>query len=514
MQDFLSRHAPVVTGVLSGFDRLVFRGTLISLVRPMGMYSFLCRSGVRLLDFKKYVQATSERVKEAALREAHRLERPIRYLQAAHVNKEELAKRLLAEHPVDEGLVCAFRTVEPCMSFEYHCSSDKEKRGLQLRPRKCLHIYKYYLHRVFGFIGVRLQTWFPFSIQICINGREWLGWQLARRGDDDLVRHDNCFTHIGNVARAQRLLDGQLKINWTKALGGIARALNPIHDKIFEAWPQDYYWSAYQSEWATDVMFKDPKSLAAIYPGLVRHATLHFQSPDVMRFLERKTHGNFTGELVSSFKQRPEGVRVKHWVHGNSIKMYDKGGSVLRVETTVARPEDFKTFRQLHDKPKSKYAWRPVRRGIADLHARAQASGRANANYLDALATVADETDVATVLDPLSRPVTYRGRRHRPLRPTAPEDVALLRAVSNGAHAVAGFRNRDVRLALHPRSSAKDRGVAARIGRQLRLLRAHGLIRRIAKTHRYQLTDRGRQLAAAVFAMRGANLKQLLEIAA
>ena len=45
----------------------------------------------------------------------------------------------------------------------------------------------------------------------------------------------------------------------------------------------------------------------------VRHATLHFQSPDVMRFLgHKRVHGNFRGELVSSCKRRPEGVRVKH----------------------------------------------------------------------------------------------------------------------------------------------------------------------------------------------------------
>jgi len=59
--------------------------------------------------------------------------------------------------------------------------------------------------------------------------------------------------------------------------------------------------------------FKDPKSLAGINPALVRHAVEHFQSEDVMRFLGRKAHTNFTGDLNTSFKDRPEGVRVKHW---------------------------------------------------------------------------------------------------------------------------------------------------------------------------------------------------------
>jgi len=518
MDAFVARHRSAVTAVLSGFDRLVFRGTLLPLVRPRGMYSFLTRAGVRLLDFKKYVEKTSERIKEASLAEATRLGRPVRYLESSRINKEDLVRRILAEDPVEEGLICAFRVVEPCMSFEYHLSSDRRERGLRLRPRKCLHVYKYYLHRTFGLLGARLQTWFPFNVQIWINGREWLAWDLRKRGREDFLRQDNCFTRLGDPKLAQRLMDRQLTLDWPRALGGVARTLNPLHDKVFAPWPQDYYWSVYQSEWATDLLFRDPASLARVYPALVRHATLHFQSPDVMRFLGRKPHGNFTGELVSSFKQRAEGVRVKHWVHGNSIKMYDKAGSVLRIETTIANPADFKVFRPLHDRPTGRFAWRPMRKGVADLHRRAQVSQRSNENYLDALATVDDLTPLQEILDAVSRPTFYRGRRLRALRIGYAEDLDLLRVVSRGEFATAGFRNRDLRPLLYPRQvdaqPERARQLAARLGRHLRLLRAHGLIRKLPKSHRYRLTDKGHQLAAALFAARRANLKQLLAMAA
>jgi hypothetical protein len=381
VETFIARYRPAVTAVLNGFDRLVFRGTLLPLVMERGMHTLLARVGVRLLDFKHYALATSEAVKHAALKEAVTQERPIRYLQSAHTDKEALARRLLAEHPIDRGLICAFRTVEPCMSFEYHRSANPAERGLRLRPRKCLHIYKYYLHPVFGFLHARLQTWFPFNVQICLNGREWLASQLARQGRTDFARHANCFTALGDPALAQRLMDRQLTIAWKGALDRIARALNPLHRRIFRAWPLTYYWSAYQSEWATDLLFRDPQVLAPLYPALVRHAMLHFQSPDVMRFLGRKgVHGRFQGELTSSLKRRVEGVRVKHWVAGNSIKMYDKAGSVLRIETTIAKTAPFKVFRPL-DPSRSRrrqLAWRPLRKGIADLHRRAQVSQRAN----------------------------------------------------------------------------------------------------------------------------------------
>jgi hypothetical protein len=187
------------------------------------------------------------------------------------------------------------------MSFEYQRSRDPEQRGLRLRSKKCLHLYKYFVHPRFGFMSVRVQTWFPFNIQICHNGREWLARQLRRRRSA-FKRADNCFTWLGNVELAPRLMDEQLQTDWPAALDAIAQ---------------------------------DP-------------------------FLGGKVHGNFTGEIITSFKNRPEGVRVKHWVRGNSIKVYDKAGSVLRVETTIARTTDFKVLRPAHDQPDGKLQWRPL----------------------------------------------------------------------------------------------------------------------------------------------------------
>lgn len=516
MERFLARYQPLVTGVLCGFDRLVFRGSILALIREGGMYTFLKRAGVLLLDFKDFVQAVSGRLEAASLREAQEQDRPIRYLRSSKIDKEELARRLLAEHPVEEGLICVLRVVEPCMSFEYHLSQDRRQRGLKLRPRKCLHLYKYYLHPRFGFMNARIETWFPFNVQICLNGREWLAHELQRQGSD-FTRHDNCFTRLGDADLAQRLADEQLRLDWPRALDEIAELLNPLHDQIFAPWPQRYYWSAYQSEWATDILFRDPASLATLYPALVRHAMLHFHSPDVLRFLGRKAHGNFTGQLVGSFKQRAEGVRVKHWLNGNSIKMYDKAGSVLRVETTVANTLDFKVFRPRHEGPETTLSWRPLRKGVADLHRRAQVSQRANEAYLDALASVDDSTPVADLLDRVSRRTSYRGRPVRALRIGDPEDIALLSAISRGELATAGFRNRDLRRILHPTASrlaaADLRRLSAKISRQLRLLRAHRLIRKLPNSHRYRLTTKGHLLTAALFAARQATLKNLLAAA-
>lgn len=518
MEKFIAHHAAQVSCTLSGFDRLVFRGTLLPLMPDHAMFHFLTRAGVRLLDFKDYVSRTSERLKEAALAEAEMQKRPVVYLESPKTSKEDLAKNLLAEHPLDKpGLVCAFKAVEPCMSFEYHRSQDPNERGLKLRPRKCLHIYKYFVHPSFGFMNARIQTWFPFSMQVCLNGREWLAQELRRR-HSGFTSNDNCFPALADPVLAQGLMNEQLETNWPAALTMIARALNPLHDEIFQASPMDYYWSAYQTEWATDIVFKAPGALAEVYPALVQHAMHHFKSPDVMRFLGKKAHGNFTGELTTSFKDRAEGVRVKHWANGNSVKMYDKAGSILRVETTIAQTSDFKVLRPPHDNPDGVLAWRPMRKGVADLHRRAELSQRSNERYLEALAVVEDVTPCARLFDAVARHVVDDGRRFRALRIGDPLDLALLEAISRGEFVTAGFRNRDLRKLLYPSSDAlspeEQRRLSAKISRLLRLVRAHGIIKKIPKTHRYQLSERGRLLTAALRATRDANLNELLRKAA
>ena len=519
MDKFLSRYRPLVTGVLSGFDRIVFHGTLQPLMRKLGMYYFLQDAGIQLIDFKRFALETTEKVKRAALREAEQFNRPVRFLKSSRDSKEDLAREILATNPVKQGLICVFTAVEPCMTFEYQRSKDRSERGLKLYPGKCLHLYKYFLHRMFGFMHVRLQTWFPFNIQVCMNGREWLAQQLLRKGRTDFKRVRNCFPWIGNFSLAQRLMNAQLTTNWPSALTHIAQYTNPAHRQIFRSSPMNYYWSAYQTEWATDVVFQSLTALAAVYPHLVRFAMLHFKSPDVMRFLAEKTPGNFTGEILTSFKDRVEGVRIKHWLRGNSVKMYDKAGSVLRVETTIGETKDFKVLRPKTTGSQDQLEWLPLRKGVADLHRRALVSHRSNTVYLEALSAAEDVTPCSTLFDAVSRPAqTSQGRRVRALRLNDPAELALLEAISRGEFTISGFRNRDIRHKLYSNSGSltpdESRRLSAKTGRLLRILRAHGLIYKVQKTTRYRLSNQGQLLTAALFATRNADIHQLLKTAA
>jgi hypothetical protein len=242
-----------------------------------------------------------------------------------------------------------------------------------------------------------------------------------------------------------------------------------------------------------------------------------------MRFLGRNiptTNGRvpplFTGEVISDLKHRPEGIRVKHSVNGNSIKMYDKEGSVLRIETTINKTEEFKVYRANQGEPGGQKTWRPLQRSVGELWRRAQVSAAANRRYLEALASVTDKTPAGEASAGVCRVVVRDGRRHRALNPWSEKDAALLAAISRGEYAINGMRNRDLRRQLWAKvgTDKEERRRSSAVTRQLRLLRAHGLLRKVSGTHRYVVTEGGRKIITALLAARQADVEQLTALAA
>ncbi len=516
MQEFVSRYAEKIIGVLSGFDRLVLRGTLRRLAYPEGLDRFLRYQHVLLKQFGSWAERLTEQVRTASEQVASAAHRPVVYLSSSQVSKEQVAEKILREQPVESGLIAVLSCVEPCMSYELHRNRESQRLELRAVPRKCLHLYHYFLDPQLGPMHVRLQTWLPFTVQICLNGREWLARQLQEAGIG-YTKRDNCFVALDDFAGAQRLLDEQLRTHWPTVLDRLCAQAHPAYGTLFGDAEVPYYWSVHQLEWATDVVFQSPAALAAIYPDLVQYAITHLRSAEVMRFLGRKLTGNFHGEVVSDCGRRVEGVRVKHRVDRNSVKLYDKYGQVLRVETTMNRPRDIQTYRPRESDPTGPRVWRRLRKGISGIHRLTEVSQRANERYLAALAQVAEHTRLRQLVDAVCRPTTFHGRRVRALRPWAEPDTALLTAVSRGEFVLTGFRNRDLRAILSPHSSADNpsrRAAAGRVTRLLRILRAHKLIRKLPKTHRYQLTTKGRLIITAILAAHQADVSTLLKAAA
>jgi len=366
MEQFITKHKESVSGVLSGWDRIVFRGTYRILCVASGMMEYLWHAGVLLKNFGDHVEAMTRTLLDASLEAARRHERPIVYLPSSATRKDEVARRLLHDKPVEAGWVCVLKCVEPCMSYEIHRNRQRKKLELRVKPRRCLHLYHYILDPAFGLMHARIQTLFPFSIQVCLNGRQWLARTMDGAGLS-YRQHENSFSWIEDFHKAQGLMDRLLRLNWPRFLDGIAKRLNPAAATMFEALPVSYYWSAHHTEWATDVAFRSQAALAAIYPQLTWGAITSFSSPDVLRFLGRGFNSRFSGQVVSDFKDRPEGIRVQHRVNGNSVKMYDKGGSILRIETTINQSREFKVYRRSERDPDGPQKRLPMRKGVADM---------------------------------------------------------------------------------------------------------------------------------------------------
>jgi len=521
MLDFIRQHAGSVMGVINGFDRLRFRGTIRRLASVAGLGSFFQYCKVLLKDAGEWMNAHTEQVKAVSLAKAEEAGRPVRYLNDTTLRKEDIAREIAERDGIKEGLVCVLTAVEPCFSFDIHRNRAKKKLELVSRYRKCLHLYHYYQHPQFGLMHMRLQTWFPFNLYCCVNGREW----LARQLDEQKIgyrKRANCLVWVSDMKRAQELADEQLQADWATILNPIALQVHPLYRQMFADYPMDYYWSCQDSEWASDILFNSPEALAALYPHLIRHGIQNLSCVDVMRFLQGKEptlsghcNGHFKGEITSDLKTRPEGIRLKHYVNGNSVKMYDKQGSVLRIETTIVQTGDFKVFRGTEANPQD-LQWRKLRKGVVDLRRRAEVSQASNDRYAAAMAAADCVKPLKDLAEPVCRRTRQEDRPIRALNPLGKEDAALLTIVTDGAFTENGFRNRDVRAKLYASPTTDPREQKRRSAattRKLRLLRAHGLIKKVPKTHRYHLTDRGREIITTVLAARSASAQTLMKAA-
>jgi len=575
MHSFLTKFAGVVRGVLCGLDRVFFRGTLRGVAHTKGLKNFLWANRIPFKDFGDYSQRVTAQLEAASLLQAQQLGREIRYLNSSKDSKEDIARAIATRDHIKEGPICVLRSVDPCMSFQIVPNHQTRKLEIRYRPRKCLHLYHYQIHPVFGFMHARIQTWFPFHVYVCINGREWLARQMDQ-AKLRYVRRDNTFTWLEDTAQTQALFNQQLQANWPSLLDQLAASLNPAHANIFAKAPLRYYWSVVDSEWASDVMFTSRAALEKVYPQLLRYAFLTFGTADVLRFFGQpvpcsgKVPHRCRHEVSTNVKERVTGVRIKHWFNDNNLKLYDKG-SVLRPECTLREPGYFKVYRAAEGDPEGPKTWRPLRKGIADLQRRAEVSQAANERYLEALAAVHLTTPLRELAEPLCRPTVdltpsgtptpaaraaagaaapavaavptdpgaeqsaaadgaegtsgvaavpaqpdrrvARSRRVRALNPLAAADADLLVAVSRHEFMINGMRNRDLRWLLFGgdlATASEQRQRSAAVTRKLRLLRAHGLLHKVAKTHRYLVSETGRKVITALLAARNASTEQLL----
>lgn len=546
MLNFVRQMGQRVCGVLSGFDRLLFRGILRCVIDPRGLNGYLYGAKVAMTNYGQHVKEVSRRLKDASLAEARKVGCEIRYLDSSQERKKDLALDIAQRDgiPSGGGLICVLSCVEPCATFDVQRDPIAKKIALVRRFRKCLHLYHYFDHERFGLMHVRLQTWFPFTMQVCLNGREWLVRDLIKAGIGHL-RRDNCVCEVDDIAAAQKFLDEQLSAAWPALLKDFVRRVHPAHESIFANCPEharDYYWSAAESEWASDVLFRDPDDVLPLAERLAAFSLRVHGPGDVMRFLGRTVRADglprasFGGEIHSDTRffnegTLTEGLRLKHRINANSVKMYTRPG-VIRFETTICNPADFKVWRTRENAPAdAQPEWLRMRKGIADLHRRAEVSQASNDRFATAQTAVLHEDSTplkdvtATLCQRVTRPghekpdgSRTRSRTFRALNPLSPEDIRLLTIIAQPKFGIAGLRNADVRVALFgadPIGDSKQlRRRSSAVSRKLALLRAHSLLQKVPKSHHCRVTPKGCQSLTALLAAANASTSELNKLAA
>jgi hypothetical protein len=513
-----------IVGAIRGLDRIRFRGTLRWLATQRGLRTFMNRTDVLLKDFSRWVNGLTSLIRDSAEQRAQELGIEVRYLAHAGVDKENLAREIAQAHGITQGPICLLSVVEPCTAPMVKGNKATQKLEVVMAPRKCVWLYHYFDDPVLGFGHVRLQTWVPFNVFICLNGRHWLERQLQKQGI--AYRKDgNCFPWIEDLAAAQRLLDEQLQSHWTELLNGLALGSCPALAQVLRPLHPEYYWSADETEWATDLMFRSPAALDAIYPSLRHHALRISDSPSVMRYFGRgyisqsgQIKGRAPQEVMTECRKFYEGFRVKHWMNRNSIKVYNKSGSLLRIETTINHTRDFKVFRSPAEDAQRSPSWLPMRKGVSDLHRRCELSDQCNERYDAALASAQVQEKLQEVVTPACNRSRKNGQSYRGLNPWQEQDYQVLRFLAQGQQALNGFRNKDLRRWLYPPSDNADqrqrRRYSGRTTRYIKLLRVHGLIRKVAKENRYTLTAKGQKFASGLMSASAVDIKGLTNLAA
>ena len=487
MDSLVERYKEHIQGTLSCFDRVVLSGTLPDICYPGAMAAHLRELNIRLFDFPAWANTLRDELRENAQVIAKEAGVQIEFIAKKDAfRKEARIKQIIKQRGDHPGLVHIFSAMERCTAYQPWYDKSTGRTELKTREGKCLHYYFYCIDAELGLCYLRVPTWAPFRLQFYFNGHQWLARQLENQ-NVAFTLIDNAFVSIDDFERAQQLSDS---FN-PKRLHQILDRYASIFCPIAEWFRTPVRWTIMQVEYATDLVFRRREDLKRFYDPLIRTALCSIKAENVAKFLGRtRLSQNFAGELGSDLGTRVEGTRLKHMMANSSIKMYDKLGLVLRLETTTNDVRFFYHYRTVvhRDGGRSSTKVAPVLKTIYSLGIMARLLLAANDRYSSFLAAL-DQPDVnPAVVYKIARPVRKNNRSYRGFNLFCGIDLSVFLAVVRGEFTISGFRNRDLQPLLAQ--------TGQQVSRLLTRLRLHGLIKKVARRHKYYMTSLGKRVIA------------------
>jgi hypothetical protein len=490
------RFTDQIAGVLSCYDRLIIQGTIPDFCYGQAMTNYLNARHIRIFDYTQFAEPLRDQLREHVERVAAENDISIMFIRKSGIRKSDKIQEIIDKRGSHPGLVAILSAMEPCSTYKpWH---DKGTGRTYLRPDdgKCLHYYFYFIDEQLGLCYLRVPTWCPFRLQFYCNGHFWLAAELSKRQIAYRLA-DNAFASVGDFTQAQRIADDlRVKALHRKLEAFVRRYCPAIADLGVT-----YHWSIDQAEYSTDIIFRHQADLQAIYERLTRTAIHTVKPENVATFLGRKLNGNYQDELGNRFDTRIEGTRIKHTMGPVSLKMYDKHGFILRIETTVNDVSFFKHYRRVeHRDGSTETKWTYMKKTIYSLPALREALSASNRRYLEFISTIDTPTAGIDALRKISEGLREGEHTYPGFNLFAAEDQDLMEALVRGEYCIRGVSNKALRKRFPYKTTAQ-------VSRMLKRLRIHGLIKKVGRTYHYYLTHLGRTVAIT-----GTKIKELVLI--
>ena len=485
MMELVERYQDEVAGVLSCVDRLILQGRIGVFSYADGMTRYLTARGIKIFDFIKWAAPATEAIKKHAEGLAAEGGLEVEYVRKKNFRKEQRVQEVLQKRGGHPGLVWIFSALEPCTTYAPKYS-PKRKAYLVAKDKKCLHYYFYFIDEKFGLCYLRVPTWAPFRLQYYCNLHNWLSRQLTQAGLEHQLL-DNAFVQMGDWEKAQQIADGFEVAKLHAKLEEWVKQFCPV----LQEWGESYNWTLDTVENATDVVFHRQRDLQAMYGEWVRAAIHTVKPTDIATFLGKKLNGNYQGEMGNRYNTRIEGTRIRHSMGMVSIKMYDKFGHILRIETTVKDVTFFRHYREVEQRDGNrvtKYA--AMKKTIYSLGALRELTAASNRRYLAFVMQLEDPRASLEKLERVTRKVSENGRTYRGFNFFDDQDREVLESIGQGEFCISGMQNKSLRKLLPGRS-------AQQVSRTIKRLRTHGLVKKTARSYKYYLTPLGREVVAS-----------------
>lgn len=492
--NIIEHYSDKINGALSSFDRIIINGYILSLQNPRQFLFYLISNSVKLLDFHSFAKSQTDSLCLHIDSYANDCGVDITYLSSPKTNKDELARAAFDKDPSRTGLIAAFSSVELCRTMTVVSNHQTLKLETASRQTKCKHYYLYYNDVEFGWMFIKIQTWFPYNVQIYINGREYLS-KLFDKNNINYEMYHNSFSFIDDFDKAQKIANDILNKKISSSFDGMIKKINVHLPVIEQTMGHSYYWCLDQCEFATDINFKKREDLSIIYKKLVETSYFAFNCHDIYSFFGRKVEyiGRFKGEIISDLRNRKQGFRIKFKMNKNQIKMYDKGNN-LRIEITINNPAEFKVLK--NDDETGSRRWKPMGKSIANLYRYSEVSESITKRFIEALPTV--DSDIVTLkeIKEISKAKEVNGRRYSGFNLLNESDLKLFKEISDGSYLISGFNNKLLRKKLYE-DSGNQKNIN-RMTRTLAKLRKHGIIKKAARKNNYYLTAKGRRITTSL----------------